>query len=131
MISLYNLLFLRMFFLFLLFKSTDPRVRNMLFMSNPFTIIALLTVYLCFILKWGPNYMKNRKPFNLNKLIIVYNILQIVACARLVIQVNIFIFSCFIYFYFYFDSSKSFSLFTVILDKIYEHLNCFLVSFVS
>lgn len=32
--------------------------------------------------------MKNRKPFNLNKIIILYNIIQIVACARLVMQVN-------------------------------------------
>lgn len=59
----------------------------MLFMSNPFPMFAILTVYLGFILKWGPKYMKNRKPFNLNKVIIVYNALQIVACARLVVQV--------------------------------------------
>ncbi|XP_055321854.1 elongation of very long chain fatty acids protein 7-like isoform X1 [Sitodiplosis mosellana] len=65
---------------------SDPRVRDMLFMSNPFTMFAILAVYLCFILKWGPEYMKNRKPFNINKIIIVYNIIQIVACARLVAQ---------------------------------------------
>lgn len=70
------------------FFSTDPRVRDMLFMSNPFTMFGILAVYLCFILKWGPQYMKYRKPFNINKLIIAYNIIQIVACARLVIQVS-------------------------------------------
>lgn len=66
----------------------DPRVRDMLFMSNPFTMLGILAVYLYFILKWGPQYMKNRKPFNLNRIIIAYNIIQIVACARLVVQVN-------------------------------------------
>lgn len=71
------------------FIFADPRVRDMLFMSNPFTMFAILTAYLYFILKWGPEYMKNRKPFNINKLIIAYNIIQIVACARLVLQVNL------------------------------------------
>lgn len=81
------------FFLFCLhfyvFRNSvsDPRVRDMLFMSNPFKVIGILAIYLCFILKWGPEFMKNRKPFNINKLIIVYNIIQIVACARLVMQV--------------------------------------------
>lgn len=56
-------------------------------MSNPFTMFGILAVYLCFISKWGPEFMKNRKPFNINKLIIVYNIIQIVACAHLVLQV--------------------------------------------
>lgn len=68
----------------------------MLFMSNPLTMFGILAVYLFFILKWGPKYMKNRKPFNINKIIIVYNIIQIVACARLVAQVNL------IYFFFIF-----------------------------
>lgn len=66
----------------------DPRVRDMLFMSNPFSMFGILVCYLYFILKWGPKFMKNRKPFNLNKLIIVYNIIQILACARLVVHVN-------------------------------------------
>lgn len=66
----------------------DPRVRDWLFMANPFPMFGILAVYLYFILKWGPAFMKNRKPFNLNKIIIAYNIIQIVACARLVVQVN-------------------------------------------
>lgn len=66
----------------------DPRVRNWLFMSNPFPVFGILACYLYFILKWGPEFMRNRKPFNLNKIIIIYNMIQIVACARLVMQVN-------------------------------------------
>lgn len=90
-------LFSNLFLVFLVIA--DPRVRNMLFMSNPFAMFGILAVYLYFILKWGPAFMKNRKPFNLNKIIIAYNIIQIVACARLVIQVNhIFLFSLFLSF---------------------------------
>lgn len=32
--------------------------------------------------------MKNRKPFNLDRLIQVYNIIQVVACAYLFIEVS-------------------------------------------
>ncbi|KAG4079957.1 hypothetical protein HA402_006269 [Bradysia odoriphaga] len=64
----------------------DPRVKDFLLMSNPFPTIAILTVYLYFILKWGPNYMRDRKPFNLDTLMIVYNIIQIIACCLLLKQ---------------------------------------------
>lgn len=81
--SLWNLCIANLFVFF-----PDPRVRDWLFMANPFPMFGILAVYLYFILKWGPAFMKNRKPFNLNKIIIAYNIIQIVACARLVVQVN-------------------------------------------
>lgn len=61
----------------------------MLFMSNPFSMFIILALYLMFILKWGPQLMENRKPYNLNKIIIAYNIIQIIACARLVSQVSL------------------------------------------
>lgn len=70
------------------FSFSDPRVKDFLLMSNPFPTIAILTVYLYFILKWGPNYMKDRKPFNLDRLMIVYNIIQIIACCMLLKQVG-------------------------------------------
>ncbi|KAJ6637426.1 Elongation of very long chain fatty acids protein [Pseudolycoriella hygida] len=67
-------------------EASDPRVKDFLLMSNPFPTIAILTVYLYFILKWGPNYMKDRKPFNLDTLMIVYNVIQIIACCLLLRQ---------------------------------------------
>ncbi|XP_037029561.1 elongation of very long chain fatty acids protein 7-like [Bradysia coprophila] len=67
-------------------EASDPRVKDFLLMSNPFPTIAILTVYLYFILKWGPNYMRDRKPFNLDTLMIVYNIIQIIACCMLLKQ---------------------------------------------
>lgn len=75
---------------------SDPRVREWLFMSNPFKMFGILGLYLLFILKWGPNHMKNRQPYNLNKVIIVYNIIQIIACARLVLMVRSLIWFMFI-----------------------------------
>lgn len=67
---------------------SDPRVKDFLFMSNPFPMFAILATYLLFVLKWGPAFMKNRKPYDLTRIMIVYNIIQIIACARLVFQVR-------------------------------------------
>lgn len=73
------------------FYFLDPRLRDCLFMSNPFYMFAILAVYLLFVLKWGPQFMKNRKSFDLNRIMIVYNIIQIIACARLVMQASIYL----------------------------------------
>lgn len=57
-------------------------------MSSPVTTGVILFLYLNFVLKWGPQYMKNRKPYNLDTIMIVYNIIQILACIYLVFQVS-------------------------------------------
>lgn len=67
----------------------DPRLRDYLFMSNPFPMFVILGCYLMFVLKWGPKFMKNRKPYDLNRIMIAYNIIQIIACARLVLQASV------------------------------------------
>lgn len=64
-------------------------------MSNPFMMFGILAAYLYFTLKWGPNFMKNRKPFDLSNILIIYNIIQIIFCARLVLQVKLFVYICF------------------------------------
>ncbi|VVC93378.1 unnamed protein product [Leptidea sinapis] len=40
-----------------------------------------IAVYLLFVLKIGPNFMKNRQPFNVEKLMILHNLSQVIACA--------------------------------------------------
>lgn len=55
-------------------------------MNTPFPNIAIMTIYLLFVLKWGPAFMKNRKPFQINGLIQIYNAVQVVACLYLVQQ---------------------------------------------
>lgn len=49
-------------------------------MGSPFPFLAVFAFYLWFVLKAGPNFMKNRQPFNLSTTIKAYNIFQIVAC---------------------------------------------------
>lgn len=65
----------------------DPRVKDWLLMSSPFTIIGVITVYLFFVLKLGPILMKNRKPFNIDQVVKYYNLLQVLLCAGIFYQV--------------------------------------------
>ncbi|XP_076272629.1 very long chain fatty acid elongase 7-like isoform X2 [Rhynchophorus ferrugineus] len=59
-------------------NTRDPRAADLLFMSNPILPIVIVALYLGFVLKWGPAYMKNKKPYELKKPIIAYNIVQII-----------------------------------------------------
>lgn len=43
-------------------------------MSNPFSLLGIIFLYLLFVLRLGPLWMKNRKPYSLNKIMICYNI---------------------------------------------------------
>jgi len=66
-----------------------------MFMSTPWPILSILTVYLLFVVKLGPNMMKDREPFNIKHIMMIYNLVQTLY--------NIFIVSeaSSIYFYFY------------------------------
>lgn len=55
----------------------DPRTEDMFLMSSPIPIIVIVTLWFFFICKWGPQLMKNREPFNIKKIMIVYNIVQV------------------------------------------------------
>ncbi|KAF9422818.1 hypothetical protein HW555_001602 [Spodoptera exigua] len=46
-------------------------------MKSPVPVITITATYLYFVLKVGPDYMKTRKPYNLNSIIIIYNIFQV------------------------------------------------------
>ncbi|KAG5864676.1 hypothetical protein JTB14_022824 [Gonioctena quinquepunctata] len=58
----------------------DKRIDDLglLWMSSPLQPILILAGYLYFVLKWGPEFMKDRKPFDLKNVIIMYNAIQIV-----------------------------------------------------
>lgn len=59
-------------------NKSDPRVKNWPFMQSPLPTMAIVAMYIFFVLKIGPNMMKNRKPYELRKSIIVYNLFQVV-----------------------------------------------------
>ncbi|XP_034479811.1 elongation of very long chain fatty acids protein AAEL008004 [Drosophila innubila] len=56
-------------------------------MVTPWFMIAVLVLYLIFVLRIGPNFMLNRRPYELKTLIIVHNIVQVVSCVYVVYEI--------------------------------------------
>ncbi|KAI1299201.1 Elongation of very long chain fatty acids protein 1 [Halotydeus destructor] len=54
----------------------DPRVAHLV-KGGPTTLVAVVMVYLAFVLHLGPSYMRNRKPFELRTAMKVYNLLNV------------------------------------------------------
>ena len=52
--------------------STDPRNESWPLMSSPIPTLVILVIYLSFV-KYGPIWMKKRKPYDLRFLLVVYN----------------------------------------------------------
>ncbi|VVC28061.1 Hypothetical protein CINCED_3A005010 [Cinara cedri] len=45
-------------------------------MNTPWMVLTILSGYLLFVLKLGPNMMENRKPFNIKNIMLLYNVIQ-------------------------------------------------------
>lgn len=65
----------------------NPTVDEWLFMKSPLPILTILAFYLYFVLKLGPKLMENRKPFEMQWLLVLYNGYQVVFSAWLCAQV--------------------------------------------
>lgn len=58
-------------------RITDETVDSWFLMSSPGPVVAVVMVYLVFVLKIGPEYMKNRKPMDLKRIMVLYNAFQV------------------------------------------------------
>ncbi|XP_076235897.1 very long chain fatty acid elongase 1 [Calliopsis andreniformis] len=67
-------------------QKADPRTSNLPFMASPVLIPFITFSYLYLVLKSGPEYMKDRKPYNLKTYIKCYNVFQILFNAYIVQQ---------------------------------------------
>lgn len=56
-------------------------------METPWPGVAILGLYLMFVLKWGPKWMEHRKPMKIDNFIKVYNLVQVILCLFLVVEV--------------------------------------------
>ncbi|XP_031636096.1 elongation of very long chain fatty acids protein 7-like [Contarinia nasturtii] len=54
----------------------DTRLQHLPFTSVE-SLITVVTLYLFFVLKWGPNFMEKRKPYNLKQMLLFYNGFQV------------------------------------------------------
>ncbi|KAI8428752.1 hypothetical protein MSG28_007437 [Choristoneura fumiferana] len=59
----------------------DPRTNDWFLITSPIPGLTIIYLYLQFVLKWGPRYMADKQPFQLQKTMVVYNFLQVlVSC---------------------------------------------------
>lgn len=72
-----------------MFLILDARTNNWPLISDPIPGVTILAFYLYFVLKWGPNYMKDKKPWELKNVLIVYNFLQVVFSCYLLYEVRL------------------------------------------
>ncbi|XP_049543339.1 elongation of very long chain fatty acids protein 7 [Anopheles darlingi] len=55
----------------------DPRAKQLPFMDNPLPTLGMIMIYLFWVLLIGPMYMRDRKPMDLRRGIIFYNLFQV------------------------------------------------------
>ncbi|XP_041976755.1 elongation of very long chain fatty acids protein AAEL008004-like isoform X2 [Aricia agestis] len=64
-------------------KHGDPRTNPWPMMSSPFPTLVICLSYVYLVKVLGPKYMENRKPFNLQKTLVLYNFVQVIFSAWL------------------------------------------------
>lgn len=69
---------------------SDERSKDFFLVGSPFILVCILTSYVYFVTKLGPQLMKNRAAFNLKTVMIIYNAFQIVINAFIFIEVTIY-----------------------------------------
>ncbi|KAL3276635.1 hypothetical protein HHI36_012007 [Cryptolaemus montrouzieri] len=74
---------------FIIEKYADPRTKRYFLMSSIWHPLILIATYLVFVNRIGPWFMKNRKPFNMKNIIMIFDVAQVIANAYLVIQLVI------------------------------------------
>uniref|UniRef100_A0A0K8VDZ8 Elongation of very long chain fatty acids protein n=1 Tax=Bactrocera latifrons TaxID=174628 RepID=A0A0K8VDZ8_BACLA len=58
-------------------KGVDETVDSWFLMSSPGPVVSIVGLYLLFVLKIGPAYMRDRKPYDLKKVMVIYNAFQV------------------------------------------------------
>lgn len=59
----------------------DKRTNDYLLGDSPLLVLGIVIAYYYFVEHYGPKLMKNRLAFNIDRLLIVYNIIQITVNA--------------------------------------------------
>ncbi|XP_030760378.1 elongation of very long chain fatty acids protein-like [Sitophilus oryzae] len=57
---------------------SDPRVKDWFLMSSPFPTLFICLTYVYIVKRLGPKLMEDRKPYQLKKILIYYNLFQVI-----------------------------------------------------
>lgn len=58
-------------------QNEDQRIRNYFLIRSPASVLMIVSFYLIFVKVLGPRLMKDRKPFDLSKVLLIYNTFQV------------------------------------------------------
>lgn len=62
----------------------DPSTKNWFLMGTPVPLLIILVTYVYFCKSAGPRFMRDRKPYDLKNVIVVYNIIQVLLSVYIV-----------------------------------------------
>lgn len=68
-------------FYYWMMSKSDPRTINWPLLGSPFPLLSIIFSYVYFVKVLGPQWMKNRPPFKIEGLIVLYNILMVIFSA--------------------------------------------------
>lgn len=68
--------------------TSDPRTNHFFLVSTPIPVMSIMFLYHRFVKSWGPAFMANRPAYDLKRLLILYNIIQILLSGLLAFEVN-------------------------------------------
>ncbi|XP_066996656.1 very long chain fatty acid elongase AAEL008004 isoform X1 [Anabrus simplex] len=69
-------------------KNGDPRTSNWPLMSSPFPTLLICLLYVYLVKVIGPRLMENRKPFELKRVLIAYNLFQVLFSSWLFYEIS-------------------------------------------
>lgn len=69
-------------------NNADARTTNWFLMSSPFPTMFMCLGYVYLVKVLGPKFMENRKPFQLKKVLIAYNLFQVMFSAWLFYEIG-------------------------------------------
>ncbi|KAM8714165.1 hypothetical protein ACLKA7_014327 [Drosophila subpalustris] len=61
----------------------DPAAKDFPLLGSPWPVTLILLTYLFFVLKCGKKFMEHRQPYDIRKVMIVYNLFQVICNATL------------------------------------------------
>ncbi|XP_055597861.1 elongation of very long chain fatty acids protein AAEL008004 [Uranotaenia lowii] len=71
---------------YLFTELADPRTNHWPLIASPVPGLTIIASYLYFVLNFGPKYMANRKPFQMQRTLVVYNFAQVLISVYLFVE---------------------------------------------
>lgn len=74
--------------LYTIYICADPRAKRFPLMEHPLFTFGLVAIYLSWVLLLGPLFMRDRKPFQLRRTLVVYNAFQVLISGYMFYEVS-------------------------------------------